>query len=218
MNVSVFGLGYVGTVSAGCLAADGHSVIGVDPVRTKVDLINAGQSPIIEADIGDLIDTSVRAGRLRGTDDVLLAVRETDLSFVCVGTPSQANGNLDLTYVSRVCEQIGRALQHTARRHTVVIRSTILPGTMHSLVIPVLERASGKSAGIDLGSVITRSFCARDRLSRTSTSLRRPSLVRSIGRAATSWSSSIATWTLRSFAPTCEQPRWSSMSTTAGMR
>jgi len=102
LKISVFGLGYVGTVSAGCLANDGHEVIGVDPVQTKVNLINNGQTPIIEADIGQIIASMVQAGRLRATDDPAQAIEETDLSFVCVGTPSQANGNLDLRYMRRI--------------------------------------------------------------------------------------------------------------------
>ena len=102
MRVSVFGLGYVGTVSAACLAHDGHEVIGVDPVRTKVDLINKGRSPIIEADIGEIIATALKEGRLLATDDQAAAIQETDLSFVCVGTPSQPNGNLDLRYIRRI--------------------------------------------------------------------------------------------------------------------
>ncbi len=144
-------MGYVGTVSAGCLAHEGHEVVGVDPVSTKVDLINTGQSPIIEADIGEIIGDTVKAGRLRATSDQDHAIAETELSFVCVGTPSQANGNLDLTYIRRVCELIGRALKNKSARHTVVIRSTILPGTMRQIVIPVLEEYSGKRAGIDFG-------------------------------------------------------------------
>ena len=151
MKVSVFGLGYVGAVSAGCLAQEGHEVIGVDRVRTKVDLINAGQSPIIEADIGEIIAAAVKGGQLRATQDPVRAIRETDLSFVCVGTPSQANGNLDLTYIRRVCEEIGLGLASKAARHTVVIRSTILPGTMRRIIIPVLEEYSGKQAGIGFG-------------------------------------------------------------------
>ena len=152
MKVSIFGLGYVGTVSAGCLAKDGHEVIGVDPVHAKVDLINSGQSPIIEAEIerDHCIDAS-RSGRLRATGDPAQAIRETELSFVCVGTPSQANGNLDLRYIRRICEQIGEALKNKTARHTVVIRSTILPGTMHKIVIPILEESSGKKAGVDFG-------------------------------------------------------------------
>jgi GDP-mannose 6-dehydrogenase len=151
VKISIFGLGYVGTVSAGCLAGEGHEVIGVDPVQTKVDLINNGQSPIIEADIGDLIASAVAAKRLRATDDVAEAIHETELSFVCVGTPSQSNGNLDLKYIRRVCEEIGRALQDKPEWHTVVIRSTILPGTMYQVVIPSLEESSGKRAGVDFG-------------------------------------------------------------------
>ena len=151
MKISVFGLGYVGTVSAGCLADDGHEVVGVDPLPTKVDLINRGQSPIIEADIGEIIAATAKTGRLRATSDPVEAIRETELSFVCVGTPSQPNGNLDLRYIRRICEQIGEALKNKSARHTVVIRSTILPGTMHKIVIPTLEEFSGKKAGIDFG-------------------------------------------------------------------
>ena len=151
MRISIFGLGYVGAVSAGVLANEGHEVIGVDPVETKVDIINRGQSPIIEAEIGEIIAASVRAGRLRATTSVAEAVRDTDLSFVCVGTPSQSNGNLDFRYIRRVCEEIGQALKTKTTRHTVVIRSTILPGTMRNIVIPILEENSGKKAGADFG-------------------------------------------------------------------
>ena len=151
MKISIFGLGYVGTVSAGCLAHDGHEVIGVDPFKTKVELINEGRSPVIEAEIGEIIAETVRTGRLRATEDQVSAIHETELSFVCVGTPSQTNGNLDVSYVRRVCEQIGQALKTKKARHTVVIRSTILPGTMHGVVIPALEEFSGKKAGADFG-------------------------------------------------------------------
>lgn len=151
MRISIFGLGYVGTVSAGCLASDGHEVVGVDPMQTKVDLINNGQSPIIEAEINQMIASNVRSGRLVATTDPNGAIHQTDLSLVCVGTPSQLNGNLDLRYIRRISEQIGEALQGKAGRHTTVIRSTILPGTMHEIVIPTLEEASGKKAGIDFG-------------------------------------------------------------------
>jgi GDP-mannose 6-dehydrogenase len=151
LRISIFGLGYVGTVSAGCLADDGHEVVGVDPLPTKVDLINRGQSPIIETDIGEIIAATVKACRLRATSDPVEAIRETELSFVCVGTPSQANGNLDLRYIRRICEQIGEAVKSKTARHTVVIRSTILPGTMHKMVIPTLEEFSGQKAGRDFG-------------------------------------------------------------------
>ena len=151
MRISIFGLGYVGTVSAGCFAKEGHEVIGVDPVRTKVDLINSGQTPIIEAQIGEILASAAKNGKLRATQDVAQAVRESEVSFVCVGTPSQANGNLDLRYVRGVCEEIGRTLRTKSERHVVVIRSTILPGTMREIVIPVLEEYSGKKAGRDIG-------------------------------------------------------------------
>lgn len=151
LRISIFGLGYVGTVSAGCLASEGHEVIGVDPVQTKVDLINSGHSPIIEAEINEMIVSSVHSGRLVATTDPNEAIQRTDLSLVCVGTPSQLNGNLDLKYIRRISEQIGEALKEKAGRHTVVIRSTILPGTMHEIVIPTLEEVTGKKAGTDFG-------------------------------------------------------------------
>ena len=110
MKISIFGLGYVGAVSAGVLANEGRGD-GVDPIQAKVDIINRGQSPIVEAEIGDIIAASVRAKRLRATTSVAEAVRDTDLSFVCVGTPSQTNGNLDFRYIRRVCEEIGQSLK-----------------------------------------------------------------------------------------------------------
>jgi GDP-mannose 6-dehydrogenase len=151
LKISIFGLGYVGAVTAGCFAADGHQVLGVDPVAEKVELMNRGQSPIVEAEIGEIVAENARNGRLRATQDAVLAVQETDLSFVCVGTPSQSNGNLDLRYIRRICEQIGNALRSKSDRHTVVIRSTILPGTMRNVVIPTLEEFSRKKAGEDFG-------------------------------------------------------------------
>lgn len=151
MKISIFGLGYVGAVSAGCLAKDGHTIIGVDPNKTKVDLINDGKSPIIEERIGDIIAETVANGRLRATTDTAEAIKNTEISFVSVGTPSQLNGNLDLKYVRYVCEDIGKRLRDKRERHVVVLRSTILPGTMHGVVIPAIEEASGKQAGVDFG-------------------------------------------------------------------
>lgn len=151
MKISIFGLGYVGAVAAGCLAKDGHSVIGVDPYKTKVDLINAGQTPIIESDIGEIIKDVVAKGRLRATTDVEEAVLNSDVSFICVGTPSQLNGSLDLRYVRHVCEEIGAAMARKGHFHIVVQRSTVLPGTMADVVIPTLEQFSGKKAGVDFG-------------------------------------------------------------------
>lgn len=151
MKISIFGLGYVGAVSAGCLATDGHDVIGVDPNRTKVDLINQGTTPIIEKDIGEMISKTVKDGKLRATTDVRDAVLNTDMSLICVGTPSQLNGNLDLSHVRKVCEQIGEAIKEKNSFHVVVARSTMLPGSMRAVVIPTLEAASGKKAGVDFG-------------------------------------------------------------------
>ena len=151
MKISIFGMGYVGAVSAGCLAREGHVIIGVDPNHTKVDLINSGQTPIIEKDIGGIISQAVMKKRLRATSDAVWAVENSEVSFVCVGTPSQQNGSLDLTYIRRVCEGIGCALKEKGTHHTVVIRSTILPGTMRNVVLPVLEEASGLVAGEDFG-------------------------------------------------------------------
>jgi GDP-mannose 6-dehydrogenase len=151
MNISIFGLGYVGAVSAGCLASDGHVVVGVDPNQTKVNLINQGITPIIERDIGEIIAKAVAGGALRATTSVQEAVASTDISLICVGTPSQLNGNLDLSYVRRVCEEIGAAIGGKPSFHVVVARSTMLPGSMRNIVIPTLEQASGKKAGVDFG-------------------------------------------------------------------
>ena len=158
MKICVLGLGYVGTVSAGCLAQEGHEVVGVDPESRKVDLINAGKAPIIEKDIGPIIERQVAARRLRATTDVSAAVGQADLALVCVGTPSRANGDIDLTFVRRVCEQIGAALRHNQGALAVVIRSTMLPGTMREVVIPALEAASGRRAGLEFGVCINPEF------------------------------------------------------------
>jgi GDP-mannose 6-dehydrogenase len=158
MKISVLGLGYVGAVSAGCLARDGHEVIGVDPECVKVDLINSGRSPIIEKDIGGIIAEGVAGGRLTATTDLEAAVRNTDLALVCVGTPSLANGGLDLRYVRRVCEQIGKVIATHPGAPVIVMRSTMLPGTMRDVVIPILERASQKKAGEEFGLCINPEF------------------------------------------------------------
>ena len=158
MRICVLGLGYVGTVSAGCLAQEGHEVLGVDPEPRKVDLINAGKTPIIEKDIGPIIQRQVAAGRLRATTDVAAAVGQADLSLVCVGTPSRANGDIELKFVRRVCDQIGAALRHNQGAPAVVIRSTMLPGTMREVVIPALEASSGRRAGVEFGVCINPEF------------------------------------------------------------
>jgi GDP-mannose 6-dehydrogenase len=158
MRISIFGLGYVGAVSAGCLAKDGHEVIGVDPTSTKVDLINRGQTPIIESDIGEIIERAVKDKRLSATKDIAAAFYNSDISIICVGTPSLANGGLDLGYVQRVCEQIGEQLRNKKTFHIVVVRSTMLPGSMRGVVIPTLEKVSRKMAGKDFGVCINPEF------------------------------------------------------------
>ena len=158
MKLSVWGLGYVGTVSAGCLAQEGHEVIGVDSEPTKVDLINAGKSPIIEKDIGAIIERQVAAGRLSATTDAAVGVGWADLFLICVGTPSRGNGDIELKYVRRVCEEIGTALRNHEGAPVVVIRSTILPGTMRDVVIPTLEACSGRRAGAEFGVCINPEF------------------------------------------------------------
>ena len=136
MRISVFGLGYVGAVSAACLAADGHTVVGVDTNPVKVDLLNQGRAPVVEAGLGELIEEGVRAGRLRATTDCDAAVAGTDIAFVCVGTPSSGNGSLDLTYLRRVAGDIGQAIRRRRSPITVVVRSTVLPGTTRQVLLP----------------------------------------------------------------------------------
>lgn len=158
MKVSVIGLGYVGCVSAACLAEAGHEVIGVDVSPLKVQMINEGHSPIIEPGISELLLQANENKRLSATTDTVAAVTATDLSLVCVGTPSQPNGSLDLTYIRRACQQIGEALAELDRYHVVVIRSTMLPGSIEGAVIPTLESASGKLAGQGFGVSINPEF------------------------------------------------------------
>jgi len=150
-KISVFGLGYVGVVTASCLANDGHFVLGVDPNETKVNLVREGKSPIIEPRTTELIQKAIAKGRLRATTNPIQSVMETEVSLICVGTPSQSNGDLDLKHIYRVSEQIGTALKEKACFHVVVCRSTALPGTMRNVVIPILEGYSGKQVGVDFG-------------------------------------------------------------------
>ena len=158
MRISIFGLGYVGAVCAGCLSARGHDVVGVDVSQAKIDLINQGKSPIVEPGLAELLDAGVRSGLLHGTTDVSAAVLASELSFIAVGTPSKRNGDLDLGYMESVCQQIGAALRDKQERHTVVVRSTVLPGTVKNVVIPLLESASGKRAGVDFGVATNPEF------------------------------------------------------------
>lgn len=158
MKICVFGLGYVGAVSAACLAQDGHQVIGIDPEQAKVDLINAGKTPIIEKGIGAIIKEQVSKGQLRACSDAAASIPNADMLLICVGTPSLANGNIDLKAIRHVCEQIGEVLATQDNAPVIVIRSTMLPGTMRQVVIPTLEASSGKRAGNDFGVCINPEF------------------------------------------------------------
>ena len=158
MKLSIFGLGYVGCVSAACFAKEGHLVVGVDVNIDKVNTINRGDSPIVEAGLGELLTQVVDSKHLSATTDSAKAVLTTDVSLVCVGTPSNPNGSLDLRYVTRVCEEIGVALKNKSERHVVVMRSTMLPGTIENVVVPTLEKYSEKRAGKDFGVCINPEF------------------------------------------------------------
>jgi GDP-mannose 6-dehydrogenase len=166
MKISIFGLGYVGAVSLACLARDGHDVTGVDIDRTKLDLIASGRSPIIEEGIQELMREVVQSGRVHVTDDTRAAVLGTDLSFICVGTPSSPNGSQDLTAILRLAEQLGSVLRTKEGFHTIVVRSTVQPGTVEEHVQPLLEQHSGKTSGVDFG------LCFQPEFLREGTSIR----------------------------------------------
>lgn len=146
MKISIFGLGYVGAVSLACLGRDGHELTGVDIDKRKLELISSGKSPIVETGIMELVKDVVASGRISVTDDANEAIKNTELSFVCVGTPSRSNGSQDLDALLRLAQEIGRALKATSGQHTIVVRSTVQPGTTENVVIPTLEEHSGKSA------------------------------------------------------------------------
>lgn len=158
LSISVFGLGYVGSVSAACFASMGHRVIGVDVNPAKVEMMETGRSPIIEAGMKELVAAGNQACRLHATIDSTAAVLESDVSFVCVGTPSLRSGKLDLSHIEKVAREIGVALKRKQSPHTFVLRSTVLPGTTESIVLPILEQASGRRAGTDFAVVYNPEF------------------------------------------------------------
>ncbi|MHB0858712.1 MAG: UDP-glucose dehydrogenase family protein [Anaerolineae bacterium] len=151
MNISIWGLGYVGSVSAACLASQGHQVLGVDISADKVQAINSGSSPIIEPGLESLIRRTVADGSLRATQDTLEATKHADVCLVCVGTPSNGNGGLNLQYVERVFEQIGRALALCEGYKVIALRSTVLPTTLRNRLAPIIAQESGKQEGTDYG-------------------------------------------------------------------
>ncbi len=163
MKISVFGLGYVGCVSAACLAKVGHQVIGVDVNPVKVNLINDGKTPIVEKDIGEILHNAVRSdqyapGRLEATIDTMRAVLESEISLICVGTPSNENGSLKLDYVKRCAHDIGLGIAKKTGYHVVVARSTMLPGSVEEVILTELEAASGKQVGVDFGLAMNPEF------------------------------------------------------------
>jgi GDP-mannose 6-dehydrogenase len=147
VRISIFGLGYVGAVSLACLARDGHGVVGVDVDRAKLDLIAAGSTPVVEEGMVDLMKQVARSGRVRVTDDARDAVLETEVSLVCVGTPSAANGSQDQSAIVRLAHEMGTALRDKRTPHVIVFRSTLVPGTVDTVLKPILERESGKRDG-----------------------------------------------------------------------
>lgn len=157
-RVSVFGLGYVGSVSGACLAKMGHHVIGVDANPSKVALINRGLPPVIETGLSELLGAVTKSGAFSATESWQEAIAASDVALVCVGTPSSANGSLSTDLVKRVSEQIGAALATKSDYFVVAIRSTVLPGTVEQVVIPVLEARSGKVAGRDFGVCMVPEF------------------------------------------------------------
>lgn len=158
MRISIFGLGYVGAVSAGCFCRLGYEVIGVDPVGIKREKLASGRSPVVETGVEELIADGVRQGRLSVTDDPAAAIAASDISLICVGTPSRRDGSLNLDYVVRVCKQIGEALRERETYHVVTVRSTMLPGVAKDVVIPTLEESSGKRVGRDFGFCVNPEF------------------------------------------------------------
>jgi GDP-mannose 6-dehydrogenase len=157
-RVAVFGMGYVGCVSAACLASRGHTVVGVDVNPDKVAMLTEGRSPVVEERIEDLVAEQVAEGRLTATTDSAAAVAGTDIALVCVGTPSSPSGGLLTSYLEQVSEEIGAALPGRQERYTVVIRSTMLPTTCEQIVLPRLEAASGMCAGEDFGLAVNPEF------------------------------------------------------------
>lgn len=157
-HISIFGLGYVGCVTAACFAHAGHRVLGVDPNPEKARALSEGRSPIVEPEVDKMLAMAKRAGLIDAVSDPVRAIQETDISFISVGTPSLRNGNIDLSHVEAVCQQIGRALRGKDAFHWILLRSTVLPGTTETLVVPLIERMSGKRMGDDFGVCFNPEF------------------------------------------------------------
>src|SRR5687767_12284863 len=158
MKVAIFGLGYVGSVSAACLASAGHDVIGVDVDQHKLALIRQGRSPVTEPGLDELLGAGVASGRLRVTEDTAEAVQHSDVALVCVGTPSRRNGSIEMAFLEGVMEELGQAIAARSTYYVVGVRSTLVPGALEGRLIPLLERASGKRVGVDVGVCVNPEF------------------------------------------------------------
>lgn len=158
MRISVIGIGYVGAVTSACLSSEGHKVIAVDKDFRKISCIADGRSPIVEKNLEDLISRSLQAGRLEATQDICYAVMNSDMTLIAVGTPSLEDGSLNLAYIEAACREIGEALQKKDGFHSVVLRSTVIPGTGQNIAIPTLEKTSGKIMGKDFGFAVNPEF------------------------------------------------------------
>ncbi|MCV2884913.1 nucleotide sugar dehydrogenase [Aestuariibacter sp. AA17] len=158
MRISIFGMGYVGAVCAACLAKRGNTIIGVDVSDDKVEMINNGKSPIVETGLGDLLSEGVREGRISATTNAKEAIANSDISFICVGTPSMKNGGLKLDFIQTVCREIAEAIAEKDEYHTIVVRSTVLPGTVNEFIRPIIEDYSGKKLGQGFGLAVNPEF------------------------------------------------------------
>ncbi len=158
MKVAVFGLGYVGTVTAACLASADTEVVGVDPDLGKVGVISRGESPVVEPGLDVIVETAVQEGWLRATSDVDDALEGADIALLCVGTPSRMDGSGDLRYIERAAEQIGTHLKSATKRLTVIVRSTVPPGSVEGVVAPAIERASGLTVHVDFDVAMCPEF------------------------------------------------------------
>lgn len=158
MKISIFGLGYVGSVSSACFSLMGHEVVGVDSKIEKNEMINSGEAPIFENNLNDMIAQSVSKGKLFATEDINYAINNSSLSILCVGTPSLEDGGIELSYVKKVCAEIGNCLKQKDSYHAIVVRSTIPPGTIENVLIPLVEKVSGKKIGSGFGFAMNPEF------------------------------------------------------------
>jgi GDP-mannose 6-dehydrogenase len=158
MKISVIGLGFVGSVTAGCFAEMGHDVIGVDVDADKVELFARGRAPVTEPGIDELMTRGWRAGRLSATADLEAAVARSELSLICVGTGSRHDGSQDIGAIEHLVQRIGSAIARTSHCHSVVVRSTVLPGTTRGRFLPVLQRAVGRPVGESFGLAVNPEF------------------------------------------------------------